>query len=121
MPEYMALKWTVKPGTEQAVEELFRNYGRPDHVVRAPDGSEQGRLLSTQVFMQGNTVVRVMEFEGDQAAVARHLQQQPAVRDLETKLDEYLEVPRDMSTPEGARKFFRESGMRCVLARRHDE
>jgi hypothetical protein len=113
--------WNVRPGTEQAVEELFRNYGRPDHVVRADDGSELGRLLGTQVFMKDNTVVRVMEFEGDRQAIFRHLQQQPAVRELERKLDEYLETPRDMSTPEGAQKFFRAAGMRCLLARRHED
>lgn len=121
MSEWWALTWNVKPGTEEAVEELFRNYGRPDHVVRAEDGSELGRLLGTQVFMKDNTVVRVMEFEGDRQAIVRHLQRQPMLRELESKLDEYLETPRDMSTPEGAQKFFRESGMRCVLARRDSD
>jgi hypothetical protein len=118
MAEWWAVMWNVKEGTEPEVEELFRNYGRPDTVVRGEDGSELGRLLGTQVFMKGNTVVRVMEFEGDRTAIFRHLQQQPVVRDLERKLDDYLETPRDMSTPEGAQKFFRDSGMRCLLARR---
>ncbi|MBA3365946.1 MAG: hypothetical protein H0U03_09205 [Actinobacteria bacterium] len=121
MGEYWAVMWNVRLGTEQAVEELFENYGRPDPVVRGEDGSEQGRLLSTQVFMKDNTVVRVMEFEGDRRAIFGHLQRQPIVRELESKLDDYLETPRDMSTPEGAQKFFRESGMRCLLARGHDE
>jgi hypothetical protein len=121
MPEYWAVMWTVKPGTEADVEELFRNYGRPDSVVRGEDGAEQGRLLGTQVFMKDNTVVRVMEFEGDSRAIFRHLQQQPVVRELESKLDDYLQHPRDMSTPEGAQKFFRESGMRCLLARKHED
>jgi hypothetical protein len=113
--------WDVKPGTEKAVEELFANYGRPDPVVRGEDGQVQGRLLGTQVFMKGTTVVRVMEFEGNPGLIARHLQTQPAIRELEAKLDDYLATPRDMSTPEGAQKFFRESGMRCLLARRHEE
>jgi hypothetical protein len=80
-----------------------------------------GRLLGTQVFMKGNTVVRAMEFEGDQRAIFRHLQQQPIVRELESKLDDYLETPRDMSTPEGAQEFFRNAGMRCLLARREGD
>ncbi len=121
MPEFFAVMWTVRQGTEEAVQELFTNYGRPDPVVRGEDGAERGRLLSTQVFMKGNTVMRVMEFEGDSRAIFGHLQRQPVVRELESKLDEYLEHPRDMSTPEGAQKFFRESGMQCLLARRHDE
>ncbi|MBA2461311.1 MAG: hypothetical protein H0V45_06040 [Actinobacteria bacterium] len=118
MAEWWAVMWNVKPGTEQEVEDLFRNYGRPDTVVRGEDGSELGRLLGTQVFMKGNTVVRAMEFEGDRQAIFKHLQQQPIVRELESKLDDYLETPRDMSTPEGAQKFFRDAGMRCLLARR---
>jgi hypothetical protein len=121
MAQLSALIWNVRPGTEGEVEELFRNYGRPDHRILGPDGSEQGLLLSTQVFMKDNTVVRVMEFEGDFRMLARHLQTQPAVRELEEKLDQYLETPRDMSTPEGAQKFFREASMRCILARRYDE
>jgi hypothetical protein len=121
MAEYWAVMWNVKPGTEEAVEELFRNYGRPDPVVRGEDGSERGRLLGTQVFMKDNTVVRVMEFEGDPRAIFGHLQQQAVVKELESKLDEYLETPRDMSTPEGAQRFFREAGMRCLLARGRDE
>lgn len=121
MGEFWAVMWNVRPGTEQEVEELFSNYGKPDPVVRGDDGTEQGRLLGTQVFMKGNTVVRVMEFEGDRRAIFGHLQRQPIVRELESKLDGYLETERDMSTPEGAQKFFRESGMRCLLARGGEE
>lgn len=121
MSEFWAVMWDVKPGTEQKVVELFENYGQVDNVVRGEDGQEQGRLVGTQVFMKDRTVVRVMEFEGDRTAIFRHLQQQPAVRALERQLDEYLAEERDMSTPEGAQKFFRESGMRCLLARRGDE
>ena len=34
MSEWWAVMWNVKPGTEQEVEDLFRNYGRPDTVVK---------------------------------------------------------------------------------------
>jgi hypothetical protein len=121
MSEHFAVMWTVKPGTEDAVRELFENYGRPDPVVRGEGGEEKGRLLGTQVFMKDNTVVRVMEFEGEPRAIFGHLQRQEVVRNLEEKLNEYLENPRDMSSPEAAQKFFRETGMQCLLARRHDE
>jgi hypothetical protein len=121
MSEHSAVMWTVRPGTEQQVEELFQNYGTPEYVIKGEDGSVQGRLVSTQVFMKGNTVVRVMEFEGDRRAVFGHLQRQPVVRELERKLDEFLELPRDMSTPEGAQKFFQDTAMRCLLARRAED
>lgn len=121
MSQHMALMWTVRPGSQEAVEEAFRNYGRPDHDVRDRDGNVVGRLLATQVFMKDNTVVRVIEVDGDLGAVARHMGQQPAIRKLEAELDRYLEEPRDMSTPQGARAFFQRTSMRCVVARRHDD
>lgn len=121
MSEFYSVIWTVRPGTEQQVKELFSNYGRPDPVVRGEGGQEVGRLLATQVFMKDNTIVRVMEFEGEPRAIFGHLQRQEAVRGLEEKLNEYLEKPRDMSNPEAAQKFFRETGMECLIARRHDD
>jgi hypothetical protein len=121
MSEFYAVMWTVKPGTEDQVRELFSNYGRPDPVVKGEDGEVKGRLLGTQVYMKDNTVVRVMEFEGEPRAIFGHLQRQEAVRGLEEKLNEYLEKPRDMTNPQAAQQFFRETGMQCLIARRHDD
>jgi hypothetical protein len=120
MSDFWALLWKVKPGTEDKVRELFQNYGRPDPVVKDAEGNEKGRLLATQVFMRDNTIVRVMEIDGALPDVAAHLGRQPAIQELETQLDQYLEQPRDMSDPEGARKFFMSTMMECVLARRED-
>jgi hypothetical protein len=110
--------WSVKPGTEDAVKELFHNYGRPDPVVRDADGNVTGELIGTQVFMKGNVVVRVMEVEGDLAAVARHLQTQEAIQSLEASLDQYLEEPRDHSSPEAMANFFRNSAMELLISRK---
>lgn len=121
MSQFWALIWTVKPGTEQQVEELFANYQSPERIIRDEEGNEQGKLLSTQVFMKDNTIVRVMEIEGDLRRVAVHLGKQPGIRELESKLDPLIETPRDMSTPEGAREFFMSSAMRCLVARKLEE
>lgn len=122
MSDYWALMWQIKPGSEEAVADLFANYGRPDHVIRDEQGNEKGKLLATMVFMKGNSVIRVVEIEGASLPeVAVHMGKQPMVKELEDKLDEHLLEPRDMSTPEGARKFFMDSSMRCLVARRHDE
>lgn len=120
MPSF-ALMWSVKPGTEDAVRELFHNYGRPDPVVRDSEGNVTGQLLSTQVFMKGNVVVRVMEVEGDLPAVARHLQTQEAIQNLESQLDQYLEEPRDHSSPEAMARFFAQSAMELLIARKLGE
>ena len=50
----------------------------------------------------------------------QHIRNQQEVRDLEAGLEPLLEVPRDMSTPEGAMKFFREAGMQILVDRYHD-
>lgn len=121
MSSHWALYWTIKPGTEDKVRELFKNYKRPDPVVKDADGNEKGLLVGTQVFMKGNVIVRVMEIEGALPDVAAHLGRQPEIQELETKLDEYLEEPRDMSDAEGARKFFMRTMMEPLLSRRHDD
>jgi hypothetical protein len=118
--QFWALMWSVKPGAEEQVAEIFSNYTSPEHIVRDEEGNEKGRLLSTQVFMKDNVVVRVMEIDGELRDVAPHLGRQPGIRALEDQLDPLLETPRDMSNPEGARKFFMESSMRCLVARRLD-
>jgi hypothetical protein len=122
MSEVWALMWDVKPGSEETVKQLFADYGRPDHVVKDADGNETGLLVSTMVFMKDQTVVRIMEIEGATfPEVAAHMGKQPAIRELEEKLDEHLANPRDMSTPEGARDFFISSMMQTLAVRRHDD
>ena len=123
MSQYFALMWDVKPGTEDQVRELFHNYGRPDHTIRDPEGNQVGTLLSTQVFMKGNTVVRVVETTDEVTLpiVGMHMGRQPAIRELEDKLDPLILEPRDMSTDEGAREFFIKSFMELLVSRRHDE
>jgi len=121
MSDWWALMWDVKPGSEEAVKALFEEYGRPDPIVRDEEGNEKGRLLSTVVFMKGTTIVRAVEIDGALPEVAAHLGRQPAIQELEEKLDEHLAQPRDMSDAEGARKFFMESIMQTLLVRQLDE
>ncbi len=123
MAQYWALMWDIKPGSQDAVRQAFKEYGRPDHTVRDEEGNDVGTLLSTQVFMKGNTVVRVVETTDDVPlpVLGQHMGRQPAIRELEDKLDELVAEPRDMSTSEGAREFFMKSTMELLVTRRHDE
>ncbi len=120
MSQFFALMWTVKPGTEEQVKEIFSNYGSPDPIVKDEDGNVTGKLLGTQVFIKGNTVVRVMEVEGSLPAISVHLGRQPQIREVESKLDPLIETPRDMSNPQGAAKFFMDTSMECLVARKLD-
>ncbi len=90
MAQYWALMWDIKPGSQDAVRQAFKEYGRPDHTVRDEDGNAVGTLLSTQVFMKGNTVIRVVETTDDVPlpVLGQHMGSQPAIRELEDKLDE---------------------------------
>jgi hypothetical protein len=123
MAQYWALMWDIKPGSQDAVRQAFKEYGRPDHTIRDDDGNDLGTLISTQVFMKDNTVIRVVETtDGVPLPVlGQHMGRQPAIRELEDKLDEYVAEPRDMSTGEGARAFFLKSTMELLVTRRHDE
>ena len=123
MSQYFALMWDIKPGTQDEVRRLFHEYGRPDHTIRDQDGNEIGTLLNTQVFMKGDTIVRVVETTDGVPLpdLGRHMGRQPAIRELEDRLDQLVAEPRDMSTDEGARDFFIKSFMELLAARRHDE
>ena len=101
MAQVWALMWHVKPGSEEAVEELFKNSGRPEHVIRDEDGNEKGMLLGTYVLMKDNWVIRVIEFDGEFMDVAVHMREQQEVVDLEEELDDHLLEPRDMSDTGG--------------------
>jgi hypothetical protein len=122
MPKFAALTWTVKPGTEDTVAQIFKRSGRPASFdVMDANGNQVGELVASAVFMKENRVVRVMEYEGRLDDVVRHIASQPAVQELEQWLAPYLEVPRETSNAEGFRDFFVSSGMRCIIVRHRDD
>ncbi|KAF4407473.1 MULTISPECIES: SchA/CurD-like domain-containing protein [Streptomyces] len=121
MPDFTAVTWTVKPGSEERVAELFAGYKRPDSfVMEDAEGNVTGKLIATAVFMKDNRVVRVIEYEGSLPALMRHMAAQDTVRELEEQLAEFLEQPRDTSSPTAFRDFFIANSMRCVAARWSD-
>jgi hypothetical protein len=110
--ERHALLFRVKPGTEAAVAEILTAYRRPPTEIDADT-----RLLATTVLMYGNVVVRSMEIEGSLPRVAAHLARRPEIQAAERALNPYLEVPRDLRGPEGARAFFQRSAMTLLTHR----
>ena len=121
MSQWFALLYKLKPGTEEAVTELFQQSGRPDHEVKDDDGNVVGTLLRTMIFMGTEACTRVIEVDGDLPTVARHMGRQEAVRKFEEGIEPHLAEARDMRSPEGAQAFFRRSGMRMVLDRKLDD
>lgn len=121
MSTWHALFYPLNAGSEDEVKELFRQSGRPEFDVRDEHGNTVGRLLSTMAFVGDRMAVRVIEVDGPLPVVAAHMSRQPEVRAFEEQLEKHLSKPRDMRTPEGARRFFREAALECVLNRRHDQ
>lgn len=120
MSTWHALFYPLRAGSEEKVKELFASGGRPVFDVTDGDGQVVGRLLGTMAFVGTEMAVRVIEIEGALPMIAAHMSRQPEVRAFEDSLEEHLKAPRDMRTPEGAREFFRNSALECVLVRRHD-
>ncbi|HUY49313.1 MAG TPA: SchA/CurD-like domain-containing protein [Streptosporangiaceae bacterium] len=121
MSTWHALFYPLKAGSEEKVKELFRHSDRPDFDVRDENGNVVGRLLGTMAFVGKEMAVRVIEVEGALPVVAAHMSRQPEVKQFEQQLEDHLTRPRDMRTPDGARQFFRDSALECVLSRRHDQ
>jgi hypothetical protein len=116
-----ALYYPIRAGSEEKVKDLFRSSGRPEFDVKDADGKVIGRLLGTMAFVGREVAIRVIEVDGPLPLVAGHMSRQPEVARFESELEEHLTVPRDMRSPEGARAFFRDAAMECVLNRRYDE
>ncbi|MDQ1041642.1 hypothetical protein QFZ75_008144 [Streptomyces sp. V3I8] len=110
-----ALTYDIKDGCEEELKEIFGSFRRvPSASVPDPDGKETTRILATAVFLRGAALVRVIEYEGDLEAVARHMAAQPGVRDVERRLKPYLTRPRDTDTPEGFVATFTRSLLPCI-------
>ncbi|MER5914433.1 SchA/CurD-like domain-containing protein [Streptomyces sp. NPDC001982] len=114
---YAAITYRVKPGHEEEIAEIFAGFQRvdtPDFAGEAGDAA--GRLLGTGVFIKDDVLVRVIHYEGDFAAIGRHMAAQKGVHILETKLAPFLAEARetDTTTPEGFAAHFRNATMRSI-------
>jgi hypothetical protein len=112
-----ALTYDIIAGHEDDVAEVFRGFRRPPSPDIPGDGNGDApaaRILATAVFIRDDTLVRVIEYEGDLQAVARFMAGQPGVREVERRLKPYLRNPRDTDTPEGFVRTFNASLLRCV-------
>ncbi|MDQ1041639.1 sRNA-binding carbon storage regulator CsrA [Streptomyces sp. V3I8] len=113
---YAAVTYRIKPGHQEEIAGLFAHFRRvdtPDLPGDAP-GESTGRLLGTAVFIKDDVLVRVIHYEGDFAAVGRHIGAQKGVHLLEEKLQPYLAEERDTSAPESFAAYFKDATMRCI-------
>ncbi|MFF3323736.1 SchA/CurD-like domain-containing protein [Streptomyces sp. NPDC002889] len=112
---YAAITYRVKPGHEDEIAEIFAHFNRVDTPdYQGDDGAAAGRLLGTGVFIKDDVMVRVIHYEGDFAAIGRHMATQKGVHILEEKLQPYLAEERDTSSPAGFAAYFRNATMRSI-------
>ncbi|OXM62264.1 MULTISPECIES: SchA/CurD-like domain-containing protein [Amycolatopsis] len=112
---YAAITYRIKPGHEDQIAEIFAGFQRVDSpVLRGDDGAEAGRLLGTAVFVKDDVLVRVIHYEGEFAAIARHMAGQRGVHVLESKLAPHLQEQRETGDETAFAKYFRDATMRCV-------
>ncbi|MFA1538356.1 SchA/CurD-like domain-containing protein [Actinomadura monticuli] len=112
---YAAITYRVKPGCDDELAEIFAGFKRVDTPdMRDENGETVGRLLGTAVFVKDEFMVRVIHYEGDFIAIARHMAAQQGVHNLEEKLGPYLTHRKPAETPEEFKENFRNAMMRCV-------
>ncbi|MEV5708049.1 SchA/CurD-like domain-containing protein [Actinoallomurus sp. NPDC052274] len=112
---YAAIRYRVKPGCEDELAEIFDGFQRVDSpVLRDENGEPAGRLLGTAVFVKDDILVRIIHYEGDFFAIARHMGAQQGVHQTEERLAPYLTHRAPARTPEEFRATFQEALMRSV-------
>ncbi|KUO20108.1 SchA/CurD-like domain-containing protein [Streptomyces dysideae] len=112
---YAAITYRVKPGHEDEIAQIFADFQRVDTPDFAGEGgASAGRLLGTAVFVKDDVVVRVIHYEGDFAAIGRHMAAQQGVHSAEARLAPFLAEPRDTSSPQAFAAYFRNATMRRV-------
>ncbi|WP_405997551.1 SchA/CurD-like domain-containing protein [Streptomyces sp. NBC_00829] len=112
---YAAITYRVKPGHEDEIADIFAHFTRVDTPdLKDGDGAAAGRLLGTGVFIKDDVMVRVIHYEGDFAAVGRHMATQKGVHILEEKLQPYLAEERDTTSPAAFAAYFRDATMRSI-------
>ncbi|MHA6763598.1 SchA/CurD-like domain-containing protein [Streptacidiphilus sp. PAMC 29251] len=113
---YAAITYRVKPGHEEEIAAVFAGFQRVDtpELPGEQDGDSAGRLLGTGVFIKDDILVRVIHYEGEFAAVGRHLASQKGVHLLEEKLAPFLAEQRDTRSAEDFGAYFRNATMRSI-------
>jgi hypothetical protein len=112
---FAGITYKVKPGFDDEIAWIFspENFTRVDSpILRDPDGAEIGYLTCTGLFIQDDTMIRVIQHDGGCLAdIRRHMSVQDGVHDAERQLVPYLAAARDTSTPEGFMAHFDRSTM----------
>lgn len=117
---FAAISYQVKPGFEDEIAGIFAagDLGGVDSPESRNAGGERpGRLASTGLFIADDTMIRVIQFDGELTDVARQMAGQQSVLEAERRLAPYLREPRDAGTAGDFMSHFERGTMRCIQER----
>jgi hypothetical protein len=111
---FAAISYNIRPDTEAEIAEIFsatgfKRTGSP--VVYDADGNEVGLIPATGLFIGDDSMVRIIQYQGELDDVARHMSRQTTVKFAEQRLSPFLAEPRDTQTEQGFLRYFENSLM----------
>jgi hypothetical protein len=121
---YAAISYDIKPGFDAEVAEIFSpaNFKRASSpVIRDARRRVVGHIIGTGLFLRGDAMARVIQYDGELDDVARHMAAQAGVHEAERAIMPYLRTPRDTETEAGFIAHFQRSTMTCLANRVYND
>jgi SchA/CurD like domain len=122
--KFAAISYSIKPGFDEEVAEIFSpaNFKRASSpMIRNSSGKVVGHIIGTGLFLRGDSMARIVQYDGELDDVARHMAAQDGVHEAERVIQQYLQTPRDTETEAGFMAYFRRSTMTCLAQRIHND
>ncbi|WP_214410554.1 SchA/CurD-like domain-containing protein [Sphaerisporangium fuscum] len=110
-----ALRYRVKPGFEKEIAQVFSEVqaeARP--ALRDQNGQEVGLIVAVALFVKDDSMIRVVQYDGELEDVARYMAKRGGRPDMERKLAPYMAEERHVETPEDFLKQFEKNTMRRI-------
>jgi hypothetical protein len=115
-----AISYDIKPGFDDKVAEIFSpaNFKRASSpVIRNEARKVVGHIIGTGLFLRGDAMARIVQYDGELEDVGRHMAGQDGVHEAERAIQTYLKAPRDTETEAGFMAYFRRATMTCLAQR----
>jgi hypothetical protein len=121
---YAAISYDIKPGFDAEIAEIFSpaNFKRASSpIIRNAKGRVVGHIIGTGLFLSGDAMARVIQYDGELDDVARHMAAQAGVHEAERAILPYLRTPRHTETEAEFIAHFQRSTMTCLVSRVYDD
>ncbi|GII80959.1 hypothetical protein Sru01_59410 [Sphaerisporangium rufum] len=110
-----ALRYKVKPGHADDIAKVFSEVqaeARP--ALRDQSGQEVGLIVAVALFVKDDSMIRVVQYDGELADVARYMAARGGRPDMERKLAPYMAEERHVATKEDFLRQFEKNTMRRI-------